>query len=175
MLPATRRVLKALLKGRQFRVGIDLGCGDGLAGRLLKRHVEFLVGVDHSPHRLRLAGMRGHYNELVLSEIQDFEIPTGVDAAFLLDSLEHLPKTDGYHLLQRLNYVPFILITTPETWHEFAWRNRHQSLWTEQELQQLGFATMTYDLGLIGAMFGSRKAILAVKGVRNALRKERLQ
>lgn len=165
MLPATRRIVKTLLEGRRFNLAVDLGCGEGLAGRSLKSHSECLVGVDHNLGRLRLAAYRGYYNELVHSEIQDYTVPVTTEAVFMLDSLEHMSKRDGSYVLQRLNNVPFILVTTPERFHRLAFRNHHQSHWSEDELKNIGFSTCTFDCGLLGAFLGSRRSILAVKGL----------
>jgi len=164
MLPATRRVVATVLKGRSFSYGLDLGCAEGLAGPLLKRHVRFLEGVDHNLGRLRLAEARGVYDRLVCCELQHYQIPGGVDSAFLFDVIEHMPKGDGYTLLSKLGHVPFVMLTTPERWHKYAFRNHHLSHWTQTELQGLGFSTLTFDCGLLGAFLGSRRSILAVKG-----------
>jgi len=166
MLPATRKVIRELLKGRYFRgITVDLGCGEGLAGRLLKSHSNYLIGVDHALGRLRLAAYRGYYDELVHSEIQHYTVPVTTEAVFMLDSLEHMSKKHGSYMLQRLDHVPFILVTTPETFHRMTFRNHHLSHWSEDELKNYGFSTCTFDCGLLGAFLGSRRSILAVKGL----------
>ncbi len=50
--------------GRHFNVALDLGCGTGLCGPLLRPLVQRLVGVDLSPRMLAQAGARGVYDEL---------------------------------------------------------------------------------------------------------------
>jgi predicted TPR repeat methyltransferase len=71
---------------RRDRV-LDLGCGTGLCGALLRRHAGELVGVDLSPEMLELARRRDCYDQLVCTELMDylnacagrFEIVTAAD------------------------------------------------------------------------------------------------
>lgn len=48
---------------------LDLGCGTGLCGPLLRPWVQHLVGVDLSPGMLALARARGVYDELLQAEL----------------------------------------------------------------------------------------------------------
>ncbi|MBY0239536.1 MAG: tetratricopeptide repeat protein [Burkholderiaceae bacterium] len=48
---------------------IDLGCGTGLCGPLLRPHARTLVGVDLSPQMLQQARRRAVYDELVRADI----------------------------------------------------------------------------------------------------------
>lgn len=63
--------LAALLKPGFTRV-LDLGCGTGLAGPLLRPKSAHLTGVDISPRMLEKARLRGVYDALVESEIVAF-------------------------------------------------------------------------------------------------------
>lgn len=60
--------LAGRLHGGSFDV-IDLGCGTGLCGPLLRPHARALVGVDLSPHMLEQALRRGVYDELACADI----------------------------------------------------------------------------------------------------------
>jgi predicted TPR repeat methyltransferase len=51
---------------------LDLGCGTGLCGPLLKPLARRMVGVDLSPKMLDVARNRGIYDELVCSELSEF-------------------------------------------------------------------------------------------------------
>ncbi|MES2069520.1 MAG: tetratricopeptide repeat protein [Pseudomonadota bacterium] len=51
---------------------VDLGCGTGLCGPLLKPLAGRLVGVDISPNMLEQAAQKGLYDELVYGEIAGF-------------------------------------------------------------------------------------------------------
>ena len=76
-----------LLEGRAGLFAVDLGCGTGLSGAILRPHAGRLVGVDLSGAMLEQAGKRGLYDELVREEIGDWlERERGrVDVALALD------------------------------------------------------------------------------------------
>lgn len=51
---------------------LDLGCGTGLCGPLLKPFSRRLTGVDLSPNMLEMASKRSLYDELVCSDLSEF-------------------------------------------------------------------------------------------------------
>ena len=51
---------------------VDLGCGTGLCGPLLKPMSRTLIGVDISPNMLEQASQKNTYDNLVCAEITDF-------------------------------------------------------------------------------------------------------
>jgi len=166
--PETRTVLEEVLRGRHFKVGIDLGCGEGYYSDMMKQHVDYLVGVDHSIERLSVAKNFAHYDKIVWADMREYEIPPDTEIVFMLDSLEHIPKDDGYKLLSKLENV-FLIVTTPSRmgrWGIAGIRNGHQALWTEQELQQLGFKTKTYNVFFFSWFYGPE--ILAIREAKPA-------
>jgi len=50
---------------RSFDAALDLGCGTGLCGRLLRPYTRELVGVDLSAEMIKAAGQRGVYDRLL--------------------------------------------------------------------------------------------------------------
>jgi predicted TPR repeat methyltransferase len=58
--------------GASLRRVLDLGCGTGLAGPLLREGRQRLVGVDLSPRMLAKAGERSVYDELIEAEMIGF-------------------------------------------------------------------------------------------------------
>jgi predicted TPR repeat methyltransferase len=58
-------------RGEGFRVGrcLDLGCGTGLAGAVLRAHCERLVGIDLSSGMLAEARRRGCYDALIKADL----------------------------------------------------------------------------------------------------------
>src|SRR5262249_15058029 len=66
--------LAALVQGtgRHFRRMLDLGCGTGLAGPLLRKLGAELMGVDISPRMLEKARARGAYDRLDQAEFTSF-------------------------------------------------------------------------------------------------------
>ena len=81
--------LDAIAPGRRFRLALDLGCGSGLAGRVLRDRVERLVGVDLSPGMIAKAEAAGVYDELAVADLLAFLAarPAGAaDLAFAADA-----------------------------------------------------------------------------------------
>lgn len=75
--------LQRLLPGRRFVHGLDLGCGTGLCGPLLREAggapplAERLDGIDLSPRMLAKARARGHYEALLEGDLT--EVLTGLN------------------------------------------------------------------------------------------------
>lgn len=70
--PLHYRVPEALVQGlprERFGSALDLGCGTGLVGRLLRPRVQQLVGVDLSAGMLEQARRQGGYDELHQAEL----------------------------------------------------------------------------------------------------------
>jgi len=141
----TLEVVERFLKGKQFNVGVDLGCGYGEYSCILKRHVQFLIGVDRSVERLEYARKHGCYDMVVVSDIKNYYPSFDVDVAFMFDVIEHLPKKEGYILLDRwMRKAKMIVLTTPSKYFPFVPKNSHLSVWSDRELKQLGFETLKY-------------------------------
>jgi len=149
MNPETRRVVSEILKDRYFSKAVDLGCGEGYYGDILKAHAKYLIGVDHNYPRLNVAKEFSGYDEVVFSDMRSYTVPTDVDAVFMFDSIEHIPKKDGFDLLLKLRNVPFVLISTPVKYTPFAFRDGHQSLWTEKDFTANNFNFTKYNKGVL--------------------------
>lgn len=75
---------------------IDLGCGTGLCGPLLRRYAKRLIGVDLSAGMLQKARARGVYDELVQADLADalgpfdadIELAVSADVLVYLGSLK---------------------------------------------------------------------------------------
>jgi len=127
------REVGAILSGKYFAYGVDLGCGTGKKGPTLKSHVRYLEGVDHHAYKLESAINRG-YDYVVCADIRNYEIDDKTDIVFLFDVIEHIPHEDGEKLLRKLNNIPHLILTTPSKFHPVG-ENHHVSLWTENELR----------------------------------------
>eukprot|EP00879_Flechtneria_rotunda_P025124 GHRR01026683.1.p1 GENE.GHRR01026683.1~~GHRR01026683.1.p1 ORF type:complete len:345 (+),score=139.83 GHRR01026683.1:1271-2305(+) len=72
-------------QGAQWSCCIDLGCGTGLMGPLLRQHVQHLAGIDLSSKMVEKARERGCYDELAVGELAQYlETATqqGADQAY---------------------------------------------------------------------------------------------
>jgi predicted TPR repeat methyltransferase len=64
--------LRAACKGSRLERLLDLGCGTGLCGPLVRPLTRRLVGIDLSPKMLDRAGARGIYDELEEAELSAY-------------------------------------------------------------------------------------------------------
>ncbi len=67
-----REGLDRCAPGRRFALGLDLGCGTGLAGAELRARVARLIGVDLSPGMIAEARRTGLYDALEVGEVVAF-------------------------------------------------------------------------------------------------------
>jgi len=82
----------ALAAGRSERFAdvVDLGCGTGLCGPLIREHCSRLTGIDLSPGMLRKAAALEVYDFLVEGELVAFlnsDLPTRFDLSVCVDTL----------------------------------------------------------------------------------------
>ena len=64
--------IEDVIDGRKALSVLDLGCGTGLAGAMLKNRAARLVGIDLSAEMVSLARERSVYHELHVAEITEF-------------------------------------------------------------------------------------------------------
>jgi len=83
--------------GKALPCAVDLGCGTGLAGPLLKPGRTRLVGVDLAPRMLAKAAERGVYDALVEAELVSFLETTSerFDLVFAADVVIYLGDLSG--------------------------------------------------------------------------------
>ena len=89
--------LKALRSSMRFRRALDLGCGTGLCGALLRPLADALDGVDLSARMLDKARERGVYEHLVHTEIgehlhattQRYDLVISADVFIYIGALAH--------------------------------------------------------------------------------------
>lgn len=79
-------------------VTLDIGCGTGVAGVLLRENATRLIGVDLSPNMLNKATDRGVYDELHAVDMVDFLAthPERFDCVFAADSLNYLGDLSAF-------------------------------------------------------------------------------
>jgi len=136
-----------LLEDFQFAYTVDLGCGYGLMGKYLRSHTRYLIGVDTDKRSLEHAEKKKLYDELVHADIRDYEVPRSSDSVFLTEVIEHLPRQDGEAILNKLERIPFVCISTPAKFHDCSYlakfagneAQKHRSLWTRADFERLGY------------------------------------
>lgn len=140
----TLKQVRQALKDKHFRVAVDLGVGFGEYAFTLKKHCDYLIGVDRNLERVLLSGYNVLYDKLILDNIETYEIPAEAEAVFLFDVIEHMNFKDGLTLLDDVG-SRFCIVTTPTKFFYKA-LNGHLSLWTAESLESLGFTTVIYSV-----------------------------
>jgi predicted TPR repeat methyltransferase len=127
-------LIKAVLGDRRELAVVDLGCGSGLAGVLLKSVAARISGVDLSPEMIELARARNIYDQLEVAEItgwlagnkDHFDLMTACDCLIYFGDLRQvvLPaakklKRDGVlaFTVERGDQYPFRLTDTGRYTH----------------------------------------------------------
>ncbi|MBA7490874.1 hypothetical protein ES702_01417 [subsurface metagenome] len=158
------RIINDLIGNRHLNIVVDLGCGEGVLGWIIRSKVNYLIGVDHNKYRLTSAEGRNVYDELVFCDIRDYMPPPRTEAVIMIEVIEHITKEDGELLLSQLGWVPIIVLTTPQKFSPFSFRNGHVSLWTQQDFISLGYETMLFGRPFRFEFFFG-KTLLAYKGL----------
>ena len=157
----TRQQVAEALKGKSFTHAVDLGCGYGEVASLLKKHCSYLVGVDKDTFRAVMSGNNKFYDLLIQQDVRTWKFRPDTQAVFMFDLIEHIPPVDGVRLLERVG-DRFCIVTTPSKFETGA-LNGHVCLWSEDQLQLLGFTTKTYSAGYFRDKIYGKK-IIAVRG-----------
>ncbi len=92
---------EALSDGFHFTNAIDLGCGTGLFGTVIRNRVDHLTGVDLSPKMIELAGSRNCYDTLIAGELVEavrnsaagYDLFAATDVLIYLGDLDELFAT----------------------------------------------------------------------------------
>lgn len=125
---------------------LDVGCGKNSPLRFIpKAH---LVGVDGFAPAIEEARQRGTHDELLLGDVQKL---TGLfdskqfDACIALDVIEHLPKEEGWRMLESMEKLARkrVVIFTPNGFVPQHSKDgdlqEHLSGWTAEDLRPHGY------------------------------------
>jgi len=115
--PGLEPWLVGLLKSIKPRAVLDIGCGLGFWGLVLKGYlgIAHVIGVDVDPSKVEFARSLGIYDELYVSDIKFFEYPDDLDAVLAVESLHGILNAE---LLDRLEGLVrkggLVILTLPE-------------------------------------------------------------
>jgi predicted TPR repeat methyltransferase len=127
---------------------LDLGCGTGLSGVVLREITEYLIGVDISAKMLAQAKEKGIYDELIQAELIHYLTNNNPPADLIIaaDVLPYFGNLSDLFQLIKAQLRPhgyFIFtteISTAEDWHlESSARFSHHPDYIQQLIQQNGF------------------------------------
>jgi len=141
----TLKQVQKALKGRHFGVIVDLGIGFGEVAPVLKKHCDYLIGVDKNIERVMISGYDVLYDSLIKEDVRNYTVPAEAEAICMFDLIEHLNLTDGLSLLSRIG-SRFCILTTPSKFYQGA-LDGHISLWSLEDLNSLGFETVQFNVG----------------------------
>jgi len=131
------------------KIILDLGCGKGLWGYLIKSEKEgdlgYMIGLDVSKDYLIFVKKHNIYDDLVLASASALPFRDKcIDIILASEVIEHLPKSDGLLLLVQMQKIARekIIITTPNgflpTKHKLLLES-HKSGWYVKDFRSLGY------------------------------------
>lgn len=138
---------------RNVKSVVDLGCGRGIVGALLKiyREPTRTVGVDLFDPYLDFCKRNGFYTEVVRHDLRITPLPfceNEFDLAVSLEVLEHLPMESGKKLLEELERISKrVILSTPQKFfpqptYDGNVYQQHLSKWTFRDLMARGYNVM---------------------------------
>jgi SAM-dependent methyltransferase len=124
---------------------LDLGCGKNSPLQHLK--VIFSVGVDSFYPYLEESRQKLIHNAYIYADIKSIEfMPKSFDVVIALDVLEHLDRTNGYKLIQKMELLARkkIILFCPNGYvnqdeYDCNPGQKHLSAWNTDDLRKLGF------------------------------------
>jgi len=155
-------VEKVISKGLHRKVLIDLGCGFGRWGHIIRSSVDEgghevgMIGCDIFRPYLKATKEYNPYDDLICCDVRYLPFQErSVDIALAFEVIEHLRKKEGHDVLAHLLKIcrDRVIVSTPSgrfsqgptRQNEFE---RHVSSWTEKDFKKLGFAVSKYGLGV---------------------------
>lgn len=129
---------------------IDLGCGRGVVGALMRiyRNPKRLVGIDVFRPYIDFCRYHNFYDELYQYDLRNTPLPFNdkeFDVATCIEVIEHLPKNSGLRLLHELERISKkVILTTPNGYllqkalddNPFQ---KHLSGWSAKDFIKLGY------------------------------------
>jgi SAM-dependent methyltransferase len=144
-------VLEALPKDLDDLVILDVACGLGLWGFLIRIHKSgcpYLIGIDvWRPHLAKISPLNV-YDEVIQTQLPNISLKEkSVDISLACEVIEHLPTSVGYELLNRIEEITrqTIIVTTPLNFpQDEMYGNpyeKHISEWPVAVFAKLGYET----------------------------------
>ena len=152
-IPTAYDYTKNVLAGSECSLTLDVGCG-GYSHLSQFRPLITTVGLDVFPQAVETARANGSHDHYLVADILTESAERLLsnfngrkfDLVTLYDVIEHLPKRQGYHLLEKCEQLSskYVLLQTPNGFQaqgpEFSNEHqRHLSGWFPQDLEGLGY------------------------------------
>lgn len=135
---------------RDCRSVLDVGCGTASPLRSLR--VETLVGLEGFEPAWKEAREKQTHDEVVLGDVRRLRTVFGdrrFDACVALDLIEHLPKDDGWRLLDDMEHLARrrVVVFTPSGFlpqQGHGDLQEHLSGWTADDLRSRGYRVIGF-------------------------------
>lgn len=149
-------VLRAVLERRpRPRSVLDVGCGCGKWGVLLREYLDPSAAAGQAPRRVRIDAVEGYggyigplhqivYDRVIVGRAPAILVGLGrYDLVMAVDMLEHFDRADGAEFVAHCRRLGAVLLTTPASPIEQGAVHgneleRHRSAWSPSELAALG-------------------------------------
>ncbi len=128
---------------------LDIGCGAGKYGKMLKRinPSAYVVGIEADNDYIEKYGTRDIYDELRNDRVENFirkNLSFTTDIVLMGDLLEHLFKSDGLDLLHFMVYrSKHIVCIFPSKFVMLEFKGHsteaHNSVWSEEDFKQFDY------------------------------------
>ncbi|HUD45073.1 MAG TPA: class I SAM-dependent methyltransferase [Patescibacteria group bacterium] len=152
--------ISALLPDLENKTVIDIGCGRGIWGFLIKilRSLEGsnFIGVDLNDYSINFVKAHNIYTKVIRSDITK-KLPfkdKSVDFIICSEVIEHFGKRKGMALLKEFDRIAKpgarIIVTTPNVWLNMPYKNvldRHYSLWSVKDFKDSGYSVRGIGVG----------------------------
>ena len=134
----------------KVRFALDVGCGRGIIGALLRiyRDPERIVGIDSFRPSIDFVKKLGIYDVVIEQDISKAPIPyddKSFDLVLCMEVIEHLEKNEGLKLLDELTRVGRrVIVSTPVAYFQQPMYDGnpyqvHKSHYSMKELEKKGF------------------------------------
>lgn len=144
--------LSSLFPNLENKKILDLGCGKGMVGYLIKIQRNLtgseLIGMDISEELLGFSKKHNIYDKLIKGDITK-KLPfkdKSFDLIICSEVIEHMEKRIGELLLREMHRIinkdGRIIITTPNVWLEMPstnYHDQHHSLWKVSDFTKMGY------------------------------------
>lgn len=144
--------LSALLPDLKNKKILDLGCGKGMIGFLIRVQRDLtgstLIGMDIAERFLSFTKKHNIYDKLIKGNLTK-KLPfkkSSVNMIICSEVIEHMKKKTGEELLNEIDRIVTkdgrVIITTPNVWLEMPSKNhfdQHHSLWKVSDFTKRGY------------------------------------
>lgn len=153
--PKIKLLLETYLAGSSNLHILDLGCGDGIYGQLLRSHATWVAGIEGSPDAVAVAKSRGSYDQVLVGDLAtknglvELINKGNFDVVFTTEVIEHVEEYTNMLALARsaLKTGGRLMLTTTMYYHFiFHAAIVHRSALTPRALAEyvLGFWSLPY-------------------------------